>query len=137
MSAKYSYAFILKLHIVKHFFFLCCCKKPNYIIYVYIYIYIYLIRIRAIFGFPKAGLHTTSPLWRPKFGHPNTIDHCHSVWRTKTDVTPLSCSFWFDVSSKLIVRINCKKQIHTGLYTTCRIRVTIVKTSKLATSRKR
>ena len=95
-----------------------------------------MIRIRATFGFPKAGLHTTSPLWRPKSGHPNTIDHCHSLWRTKTDVTPL-CSFWFEVSSKLIVRINCKKQIHTGLYTTCRIGVTIVKTSKLATSRKR
>ena len=100
-------------------------------------LYIYLIRIRATFGFPKAGLHTTSPLWRPKSGHPNTIDHCHSVWRTKTDVTPLPCSFWFEVSSKLIVRINCKKQTHTGLYTTCRIGVTVVKTSKLATSRKR
>ena len=39
ISAKYSYAFILKLHIIEHSFFLCCCKKPNYI-YIYIYIYI-------------------------------------------------------------------------------------------------
>ena len=94
-------------------------------------------RIRATFGFPKAGLHTTSPLWRPKSGHPNTIDHCHSVWRTKSDVTPLSCAFWFEVSSKLILRINYEKQTHTGLYTTCQIGVTIVKTSKPVTSRKR
>ena len=106
-------------------------------IYIYIYIYIYLTRIRATFEFPKAGLHTTSPLWRPKSGHPNTIDHCHSVWRTRSDVTPLSFAFWFEDSSKLSLRINYEKQTHTGLYTTCQIGVTFVKTSKPVTSRKR
>ena len=100
-----------------------------------IFLIYYLIRVRATFGFPKADLHIASPLWRPKSGHPNTIDHCHFVWRPKSDVTPLSYAFWFEVSSKLIARINCENQIHTGLYTTCRIGVTIVKTSKLATSR--